>query len=116
MNVVDDGALESEAYDIVEPYAPAMIESLRAVGYDLSTAVADLVDNSLTAGGIEIDVIFFWNGEASSIAVIDNGSGMSEEQLIEALRIGADPTLPRPIATEPTAEKPDGSVPPPFEI
>jgi hypothetical protein len=29
-----------DTYDIVEPYAPAMIESLRAVGYDLSTAVA----------------------------------------------------------------------------
>ena len=84
-----------ETYDIVEPYAPAMIESLRAVGYDLSTAVADLVDNSLTAGATEIDVLFFWNGEASSIAVIDNGSGMSESALIEAMRIGADPTLPR---------------------
>jgi len=84
-----------DTYDIVEPYAPAMIESLRAVGYDLSTAVADLVDNSLTAGATEIDVVFFWNGEASSIAVIDNGSGMSEEALIEAMRIGADPTLPR---------------------
>lgn len=84
-----------DTYDIVEPYAPAMIESLRAVGYDLSTAVADLVDNSLTAGATEIDVIFFWNGEASSIAVIDNGSGMSEEALIEAMRIGADPTVPR---------------------
>ena len=94
MNVDEDGAPKPEAYDIVEPY-PAMIESLRAVGYDLSTAVADLADNSLTAGAREIDLTFFWNGEASSVAVIDNGSGMSEEQLIEALRIGADPTLPR---------------------
>lgn len=49
MNVDEDGAPKPEAYDIVEPY-PAMIESLRAVGYDLSTAVADLADNSLTAG------------------------------------------------------------------
>ena len=78
MNMHADGPLEQGVYEIVEPYAPAMIESLRAVGYDLSTAIADLIDNSLTAGATEIDVIFFWNGEASSIAVIDNGSGMSE--------------------------------------
>jgi hypothetical protein len=84
-----------DPYDIVEPYAPAMIESLRAVGYDLSTAIADLVDNSLTADATEIDIFFFWNGEASSIAVIDNGSGMSEQELIAAMRIGADPTQPR---------------------
>jgi hypothetical protein len=95
MNTHEDGAPEQEVYEIVEPYAPAMIESLRAVGYDLSTALADLIDNSLTAGATEIDIIFFWNGEASCIAVIDNGSGMSEEKLIEAMRIGADPTVPR---------------------
>ena len=95
MTMHGDGPLEQEVYEIVEPYAPAMIESLRAVGYDLSTAIADLIDNSLTAGATEIDVIFFWNGEASSIAVVDNGSGMSEEKLIEAMRIGADPTVQR---------------------
>lgn len=95
MNTHTDAAPEQEVYEIVEPYAPAMIESLRAVGYDLSTAIADLVDNSLSAGATEIDVIFFWNGDASTIAVIDNGSGMSEEKLTEAMRIGADPTMPR---------------------
>jgi hypothetical protein len=84
-----------EDFDVVEPYAPAMIESLRAVGYDLSTAIADLVDNSITAGATEIDIVFFWNGEASIIAVIDNGSGMTEAKLTEAMRIGSDPTLPR---------------------
>jgi hypothetical protein len=72
-----------------------MIESLRAVGYDLSTAIADIVDNCITAGATEIDVVFFWNGEASTIAVIDDGSGMTEANLIDAMRIGADPTLTR---------------------
>ena len=84
-----------EDFDVVEPNAAAMIESLRAVGYDLPHAIADLVDNSLAAGATEIDFIFFWDGELSSIGVIDNGAGMSEEALIEAMRIGTDPTLPR---------------------
>lgn len=93
MNVGDAEA--QELFDLVEPNAPAMIESLRAVGYDLSTAIADLVDNSIAAEATEIDFIFFWNGEASSIAVIDNGRGMSEEALIEAMRVGSDPTRTR---------------------
>lgn len=95
MEISKDRADGQEVYDLVEPNAPAMIESLRAVGYDLSAALADLADNSLAARATEIDFIFFWNGESSSIAVIDNGLGMSEDGLIEALRIGADPTVPR---------------------
>ena len=37
-------------YDLAEPFAPAMIESLRAFGYNLPTAIADLLDNCITAG------------------------------------------------------------------
>lgn len=88
-------AEEPDPFDVVEPNAAAMIESLRAVGYDLRAAIADLVDNSIAAGATKVDFIFFWNGEASSIAVIDNGRGMSREALIEAMRVGSDPTRPR---------------------
>lgn len=87
--------MTTDAFDIVEPYAPAMIESLRAVGYDLSTALADLIDNSISAQSTQIDLYFYWNGEGSRIAVVDNGSGMTEERLLEAMRIGADPTVAR---------------------
>jgi hypothetical protein len=39
----------SKSYKIVEPNASAMIESLRAFGYNLQTAIADLIDNSILA-------------------------------------------------------------------
>jgi hypothetical protein len=42
--------LTEEEYDIAEPHAPAMIESLRAFGYNIQTAIADLIDNSISAG------------------------------------------------------------------
>ena len=51
MNAHDHQVPATEDFDIVEPYAPALIESLRAVGYDLSTAIADLVDNSIAVLG-----------------------------------------------------------------
>jgi len=84
---------DQRAYDIVEPYPPAMVESLRAVGYDLPMAVADLVDNSITAGARSLNVIFHWDGDASMIAIVDDGAGMTEERLIDAMRVGSsDPT------------------------
>ena len=32
------------------PEADSMIETFRAIGYTLETAVADIIDNSITAG------------------------------------------------------------------
>src|SRR5262245_27379490 len=87
---------DEDTYDIVEPYAPAMIESLRSVGYDLPMAIADLVDNSITAEARSVNVIFHWNGDDSVIAIEDDGAGMTEEQLVDAMRVGsADPTAMR---------------------
>ena len=43
---------------------PQLIESMRAVGYTLETAVADIIDNSLTAGADQVDVLFQATPEA----------------------------------------------------
>ncbi len=63
------------------PRAAALIESLRGLGYTLPTALADLIDNSIAAGANVVDVDFRWDGEASSIAILDDGRGMSPERL-----------------------------------
>jgi hypothetical protein len=78
-----------EAHDDAPPRAASLIESLRAFGYDLPTAIADLVDNSVTAGGRKIWVDFHWAGSASTIAVTDDGCGMTAEALVSALRLGS---------------------------
>lgn len=65
-----------------------MMESLRAVGYTLGSAVADLVDNSITADASHIDVAFHWAGAGSAIVVQDDGRGMDEDTLREAMRPG----------------------------
>lgn len=86
------GATDSagfDAYRIVEPEPSALIESLRAFGYTTETAVADLIDNSITAGARNIWVDFEWVGDESIIAVSDDGAGMDEETLIEAMRPGS---------------------------
>lgn len=73
------------------PGAKRLIESLRNMGYDCSTAVADLVDNSIVANAseIRIDVIPKQDSRPAAIVIADNGNGMDHEQLREAMRFGA---------------------------
>lgn len=73
----------------VPPDPAALIESMRAFGYSLPTAVADLIDNSISAGAKEISIEFHWAGPQSTIAVIDDGSGMDADGLREAMRLGS---------------------------
>lgn len=81
------------SYNVAEevmPNAGALVESLRDFGYTLPSALADLVDNSLTAAAEHISIIIDDSNSASHIAVIDNGSGMSLEKLIDAMRMGGE--------------------------
>lgn len=65
-----------------------MIESLRGLGYSASTAIADLIDNSISAGARKVDIRFQWEGTDSNIRIIDNGCGMNESELDKAMRLG----------------------------
>jgi hypothetical protein len=74
----------------------AMITSMRAVGYKVETAIADLLDNSITAGAEHIRIRFEWNKGSPWFAMLDDGKGMSEAELITAMRPGStDPLLTR---------------------
>ena len=91
-------------YDIrVSEEAPpdpaATIETLGALGYSTESAVADLIDNSISAGATQIDVVFHWDGADSWCAVADDGSAMTAGQLKQAMTVGSrDPLLPRDTA------------------
>jgi len=80
-------------YEIVEPNPSAMIESLRAYGYSLNTAIADLIDNSISADAKNIWIHIHWKGNASWISIMDDGVGMDEDTLINAMRPGSQNPL-----------------------
>lgn len=81
---------------VVPPSASALITSLRGVGYSLETAVADIVDNSIAASAKRVDIHWNWQGGDPVAAIIDDGSGMSEARLLEAMRFGGvGPDAPR---------------------
>ena len=80
-------------YDIAEPRASAMIESLRAFGYNIQTAIADLIDNSISASANNVWLNFYWDGANSHVSIRDDGHGMTKAQLISAMRPGSQNPL-----------------------
>lgn len=80
---------EEEGLARVEPDAGALVESLRAFGYDLPTAIADLVDNSIAAVARNVWIDFRWNGAESTISLRDDGKGMTSDELLQAMRLGS---------------------------
>ena len=81
------------SYDLAEPEPSALVESLRAFGYSLKTAIADLIDNSIAAKAKNIWLRFEWNGADSRITIRDDGEGMTEKSLIAAMRPGSQSPL-----------------------
>lgn len=70
------------------PRAMAMLESLRGLGYSTAAALADIVDNSISAGATEVRIEFQWNGPDSRVLILDDGCGMSDPELEGAMRLG----------------------------
>ncbi|GIG91119.1 ATP-binding protein [Plantactinospora endophytica] len=74
-------------YD-VSPSAARLTGSLRDIGYDFPTAVADVVDNSVAAGATRVEILIEYDGTDSRVFIADDGGGMSPPALLEALRFG----------------------------
>ncbi|ORB66669.1 ATP-binding protein [Mycolicibacterium tusciae] len=73
----------------VTPSAARLTDSLRDIGYDFSSAIADLVDNSITARATQVDIFIEFEGEDSRVFIADNGEGMTTNGLTEAMRFGS---------------------------
>ena len=63
--------------------------SLRDIGYDLPSAVADLVDNSIDAGATTVRISVGRRGGIAFLRIADDGHGMTDRALDEAMRYGS---------------------------
>ena len=75
--------------EIAKPNPKSTINSYRSFGYNLATAIADIVDNSISAHSNEIKLEYKWNGQGSYILISDNGIGMNREELVVAMTPGS---------------------------
>ncbi len=78
-------------YQIVSaiPEAASMIETFRAIGYSIEAAVADIIDNSISADAKNVRVNFEWKGSETWLSIKDDGHGMNNGELIQAMRPGS---------------------------
>ena len=73
----------------LEPDPVGLFDILARAGHRLPSAVADLVDNSISAGATEIDIQFPNPNQGGRwMCIRDNGKGMSPNELRDAMRVG----------------------------
>lgn len=82
-----------KTYELM-PNAKMLLSSLRSVGYTEETAIADIVDNSISSGANTIQLYFDWDDQ--TILIADNGKGMQKRELLDSMKIGSsDPGVTR---------------------
>ena len=78
--------------ELVERQFPArsLVAGLRAMGYSFSTAVADIMDNSISAEATEIRIFSDPLDKTPYFCILDNGFGMNAKELDNAMLPGSD--------------------------
>lgn len=76
------------------PDPEVLIMGLRDTGYEINTALADVIDNSVDADASMINVNILLNRNNRPIVMIaDNGCGMTKDELIDGMKYGSSSTL-----------------------
>lgn len=70
-----------ETFELANPNPEFLIKSIAEQGYSLETALADLMDNSVTANATRIEVLTKVDAEPFILFIADNGDGMDEKSL-----------------------------------
>ena len=86
--------LLADGGDSIPPDPALLIRALRQIGYSLESAIADLVDNSITAGARTILIRFVTDSAGiQRLVVADDGEGMTAARLRTAMKFGSDQNL-----------------------
>ena len=70
--------------------AKALLTGFRAIGYNFSTAVADIIDNSVAVASTEIRIFSDALAKTPYFCILDNGWGMNAAELDNAMLFGSD--------------------------
>jgi hypothetical protein len=96
MRAPENGALRvpAETTKSILPDAEGVFDAIARIGYEFEHAIADLVDNSVDAtkspNVANVLVRFVYDDQAvRSVAIIDDGEGMDDRRIDEAMAFGA---------------------------
>ncbi len=83
---------KTENTEIVEPNVSNWIHSMRDIAYSFETAISDIIDNSISAKAKNIEIYAVQKPE-NLVSILDDGSGMDEGELLEAMRLATQSPL-----------------------
>lgn len=73
-----------------KPAADILMMSMRAMGYSFESAIADIVDNSISADAKKVSLRFAVDPTELYVAICDDGCGMTSEELFDAMKYGSE--------------------------
>ena len=73
-----------------KPTADVLMTSMRAMGYSFESAIADIIDNSISAHAHEVILHFPVDPSECYVAICDNGYGMTKSELFDAMKYGSE--------------------------
>ncbi|MDO8585764.1 MAG: ATP-binding protein [Armatimonadota bacterium] len=86
----DTEELFSQFQNETPPNIGKFFYSMRRMGYDNGAALGDIVDNSIDAGATLVKVAFQVAKGEHVFTVVDDGYGMNDSFLQQAMRLGSD--------------------------
>lgn len=73
-----------------KPTADVLMISMRAMGYSFESAIADIIDNSISACASHIQIRFPVDPADCYVVICDDGAGMSPQELFDAMKYGSE--------------------------
>jgi len=73
-------------FEDVTPNPEFLIKSISEQGYSFEAALADLIDNSISADASQVEILIDTSKEPFTLFLADNGNGMSETELKASMR------------------------------
>lgn len=71
------------------PKADSLMGSMRSIGYTFESAIADIIDNSISAHAKNIQLSFPTEASNCFVSIMDDGVGLTEDELFNAMRYGS---------------------------
>jgi hypothetical protein len=75
-----------EKFEIANPNPEFLIKSIAEQGYSLETAIADLMDNSISAGARNIEILTELDKKPFKLFITDDGCGMTPKELLKNMQ------------------------------
>ncbi len=72
------------------PSPSVLMNSMRSIGYTFKTALADIIDNSISAAAKNIYISVPINDNDLYVSILDDGNGMTRDELFNAMKYGSE--------------------------